>query len=82
MKGVKKAVTNEIILNAVISLGERVAAIEQTMATTMATKDHVEYIVEKAKEEILQQIRPLEQAVDKDAVTIINHERRITALER
>ena len=78
MKGVKKAVTNEIILNAVISLGERVAAIEQTMAT----KDHVEYVVEKAKEEILQQIRPLEQAVDKDTITIINHERRITALER
>lgn len=71
-----------LILEAVISLQGQVTA----MQDTMATKDFVEITVEKAvkqaKEDLLAEIRPIGRAVDKDALTIVNHERRITRLER
>lgn len=77
----KTPVTNEIILGAVISLGERVAVIEQTMATKEYVEAVVERVVSEAKGEILERLAPIERAVDKDAETIIDHERRITKLE-
>ena len=47
-----------------------------------ATKDDVRAIVDGAKEEILAVVRPIERAVDKDAVTVVKHEKRITRIER
>ena len=38
--------------------------------------------LEKVKQEILEEIRPIAKAVDKDAITIIRHERRIARLEQ
>lgn len=52
----------------------------------LATKDDVRFIVDgavdKAKTELLVEIRPIAKAVDKDAVTAVNHEKRITRIER
>ena len=48
----------------------------------MVTKADVRSIVDKAKEELLSEIRPIARAVDKDAVTLINYEKCITKIER
>ena len=67
-----------LILDAVISLQEQVSGMQRDMAT----KDFVEVTVEKVRNDLLTEIRAIGHAVDKDALTIINHERRITHLER
>ena len=86
MKEPKKA-SIETVLKAVNSLGRVVASVGERMATkedlrNYATKNDVETIVEKAKEEILAVVRPIEKAVDKDAVTAVAHEKRIVKIER
>ena len=77
----KRDVSNKVVLEAILSLGDRVSDIEKNMAT----KDYVKVVAEDIKEdfhkEFRNEIRPLMQAVDKDAVTIVNHEKRITKLE-
>jgi len=45
-------------------------------------REIVEFAVTRAKEDILAEIRPMSRAQDKDAVTIVNHERRITRIEQ
>lgn len=70
----KQAVSNEVILKTVLNMGEQIAEIK----STMATKDDLI----RVKEELLDEIRPIRKAQDKDAVTIINHERRIVRLEQ
>ena len=72
----KKAITNDIILSTL-----------HVMDGRMATKDDLRNYatrtdLEKFKEEILDEIRPIAKVVDKDAVTVINHERRIARLEQ
>lgn len=62
----------ETVLKAVVSLSERVDA--------LPTK--LESMIDAAKEELLQEMRPMSRALDKDAVTLINHEKRITKVER
>ena len=47
-----------------------------------ATKDDVRAIVDNAKDEILAVVRPIEKAVDKDAVTVVNYGKRIARIER
>lgn len=49
----------------------------ETLAT-LATKDDIQ----KAKREILDVVEPIEKAFDKDALTIINHEKRISRIEK
>ncbi len=66
----KKAVSNEVILKTLLSMDERM--------NDFATSNQLE----KVKEELLEEIRPIGKAVDKDAVTIVNHERRITRVEK
>ncbi len=44
----------------------------------MATKNELE----KVRLDILEAIRPTEKAVDKDAVTILDHGKRISRIER
>ena len=67
-----------LILDAVISLQEQVSGMQRDMAT----KDFVEVTVEKVRNDLLTEIRAIGHAVDKDALTIINHECRITHLEK
>ncbi|MEK7092895.1 MAG: hypothetical protein AAB927_00250, partial [Patescibacteria group bacterium] len=55
----------ETVLKAVVSLSERVDA--------LPTK--LESMIDAAKEELLQEMRPMSRALDKDAVTLINHEK-------
>ena len=38
--------------------------------------------LEKGQEEILKELKPLSRAHDKDAVTILSHEKRITRIEK
>ena len=58
-------------------LGEEVDALKKSAAT----KDEVQSIVDGAKEEILEVVEPIEKAVDKDAPTSVDHERRLVRVE-
>lgn len=64
----------DLILETVVTMGQEVGEIKETMAT----KDYVGTV----KEELLNEIRPIARAVDKDAVTVINHGKRITRIEK
>lgn len=72
--GKKKEVTNEMILNVVLSLDERLNNVEAHMATKSDLK--------LTKEEILEEIHPVEKAVDKDAETLVDYGRRLTRVEK
>ncbi len=61
----------------ILVVGTLVTSVED-MRKTMATKNDVE----NAKEEILDRLQPTEKAVDKDAMTIMNHGVRITRIEQ
>jgi len=65
------------VLRAVVSLQEQVAE--------LPTKDQMEHAIASAagdvKEELRKEVRPISKAVDKDAVSIFKHEKRITRLE-
>ena len=66
-------------------LGEDVDSLTsevQDVRTQMVTKQDVQSLVESAKDDVLEEIRPIAHAIDKDSVTIISHEKRITVLER
>ena len=52
------------------------------MKATMVTKDDLKTTLNDFKEEILAEIRPIGRAVDTDARTIINHESRISRVEK
>lgn len=69
-----KKATNESMLKAVVSLGEQVRAVKSELVTKIDDK------VEAAKEEILKEVRPIAKAIDKDAVTIVEHEKRLTRI--
>ncbi|OGG45536.1 hypothetical protein A2673_00810 [Candidatus Kaiserbacteria bacterium RIFCSPHIGHO2_01_FULL_50_13] len=51
-----------------------------------ATKEDVRAIVDKAvddaKDELMAEIRPMARAVDKDAITTVNHEKPILRIEK
>lgn len=77
----KKPVTNEKIMEVLLEMDERMTNMDERvtdMSKRMATKDDLADV----KEDILKEIRPIARAVDKDAVTILSHEKRITALEK
>ena len=48
----------------------------------MSTKEDVRAIVDKVKEGLLEEIRPIARAVDKDAEYIVQYDKRIERLER
>ena len=79
-------------MDAVISLGERVGNLESSneviIKTVLSLSEQVDAtpeimrgMIDDAKEEILEEIRPIARAVDRDAEMIINHEKRITRVE-
>ncbi|KKW20134.1 MAG: hypothetical protein UY63_C0001G0039 [Parcubacteria group bacterium GW2011_GWA2_51_10] len=78
---VKKAPKN-IVLETLLSLDKQVRDISKDMATKDYVKATVDDVVDKAKKEILTELRAVTKAVDKDAVTIIDHGKRIVKLER
>ena len=71
--------SKEIVIKTLLSMNE--------LMSDLATKNDLEKFatkddLEKVKNEILKEIRPISKAVDKDAVTIINHESRLARLEQ
>jgi chromosome segregation ATPase len=87
----KKKTTLESISSQISALGKEVAGIKATMATKEDIADLREDIaelrgrtgaLESGQEEILEKLNPLSRAYDKDAVTIVDHGRRIARLER
>lgn len=77
--GKPKKASLETVLKAVVSLGEQVAE--------LPTRDEFEEIVADVLEvrgdvrEVLKEVKTISRAVDKDAETIVKHERRITRIE-
>lgn len=65
------------VLEAVISLGAQVEEFRVEMRTNYATKADLSDLEERLTGEI----RTISKAVDKDAVTIVDHEKRITRIE-
>lgn len=77
----KKTVSNEQIFKTLLSMDTRMDGMDERIReikTNMATKDDLQ----KVKEEILEQLKPVSDAVDKDAVTVVNDEKRITRVEK
>ena len=69
-------VTNEKIFGLLLDMDER-------MATKADLRDYsTKNDLERVKDEILDIIKPIGRAVDKDAETIFNHGKRIVVLER
>ena len=64
----------DLILKTVVTMGEEVREIKKTMAT----KGHVDVV----KQELLNEVRPIARAIDKDAVTILKHEKSIVQIKR
>jgi hypothetical protein len=67
----KMSVSNEDILQAVVAVQAQVTGL----------KSYVDEKLETVKEEIIERLTPTEKAVDTDAETLVDHERRIRALE-
>jgi hypothetical protein len=57
----------------ITSIQEDIVSIRQEMATKND--------LQRVRDEIIEIIRPTEKAVDKDAVTLLNHGKRITRIE-
>lgn len=72
----KGPVTNEKIFGLLLDMDER-------MATKANLRDYpTKNDFERVKDEILDIVKPIGKAVDKDAETIVNHGKRIVILER
>ena len=78
-----KTASMKTVLKAVVSLGEQIAE--------LPTKNQVERMIEDAFEtseqlakidEVIKEIKAVSKAVDKDAETIVKHERRIARVEQ
>lgn len=77
----KKGVTNEKIMGLLVTMDERMTNMDDRITdikTQMATKDDLV----RVKQELTSEIRAGSKAVDKDAVTVVSHGKRITVLER
>ena len=71
------------------SLGSHVGSLESHVGSLQVHVDSLErhinsmeLKIDDLREELLSEIRPIAKAVDKDAKTIIDHEKRITRVER
>ena len=92
----KQAATNEAIFELLLEmdermatkddlkkLGGRVGSIEENMVTKADLKDYAtKNDLERMKGEIVDVIEPVVKAFDKDAVTLVDHGKRIVVLER
>ena len=71
-------VTSGRILEVVLDMNERMA----TKDDLERLRGNLEWKIEDAKSELMAEITPLSKAIDKDAKTVVAHEKRITVLER
>lgn len=74
-------VTNEKIMSFLVEMDERVTNVGEQIAEVrevMATKEDLETL----RQDIMEELRPIVAAVDSDAVTIMDYEKRIVVLER
>ena len=71
-------VTNQILLRAINSLSERVTEMHTEMHTEMATKADLEDL----RSDIQKSLQVTERAVDKDALAIVDHEKRLKVVEK
>jgi hypothetical protein len=72
------------VFNILVSIDARMTNIEERMSD-MATTNDLEMMKEgmmAMEGRLLDEIRPIARAVDKDAHTIIDHEKRIIRLEK
>ena len=75
----------EALKDDVDALGEDINSLTsdvQDVRTQIVTKQDVQSLVDSAKDDVLEEIRPIAHAIDKDSVTVVSHEKRITVLER
>ena len=70
----------ETVLKAVVSLGEQVAELPTRSEFEKIAADVLEVKVDV--QEVLKEVKTISKAVDKDAVTIVSHEKRIIKMER
>jgi len=73
----KKGFTSEDIYKLLLSVDARITNIEERLSD-MATKGQLE----KVKHELLCEMRVIGKAVDKDALTIVNLEKRVVRIEK
>ena len=92
-KSIKRGITNEKIMEVLLDMDDRMATKEdlqeavESINSRMATKDDLRSYatkndLERVKDEILDGIKPVIKAVDKDADIIFDHGKRIVVLER
>ncbi len=86
-KKVKQGVTNEKIMEVLLDMDGRIVSMDERMVTKAdladALKDYAtKNDLERMKDEIMDVVKPVMKAVDRDAETIIGHGRRIAVLER
>ena len=75
----------EALKDDVDALGEDINSLTsdvQNVRTQIVTKQDVQSLVDSAKDDVLEEIRPIAHAIDKDSVTVVSHEKRIIVLER
>jgi len=84
----KKNVTLELISKQIeqgfAAVADDISAIKEDITdikSTMATKSDIAHL-EKGQEKIREQLEPLSRAYDKDSVTILDHSRRISRIEK
>ena len=73
----KKKVTLESISTQITVLAKEMMEIKESMATKSDITN-----LERGQQEIRDELEPLSRAHDKDAETIIDHERRIARVEK
>jgi hypothetical protein len=76
-KSTKTAVTNEKIMGYLVGIDERMV----TKDDLAVVKEGLEVLKQDVKD-IKDVVKPLSKAFDKDAKTTVQHEIRITAIER
>lgn len=77
----KGTVTNEKIMGFLVEMDERMTNMDDRISdikNEMTTKTYLADVEQRLSKEI----RAISRAVDKDAKTVIGHERRIVVLER
>ena len=77
MKKLEGGFGNERIFKLLVSIDTRITNIEERLSD-MATKGQLE----KVKHELLCEMRVIGKAVDKDALTIVNLEKRVVRIEK
>ena len=74
-------VTKEMILQAIVGLEARMEDMREEMKG-MREEVSTKADLEAVKEELRVEVRALGKAIDKDAVTVLDHEKRLRRIEK